>query len=175
MLVDGRPPHGGIEARLARVPAARLEADAPTVGGPITVPGLVLWGEHDGFCPRADQESLALAIHEARLVNVSRHRPLPALGAARGVGGGDRRLRREPPGPAAGRPSGVAGARTAECPTAALGGAAPARISPLYAAFQAVSAAGPFDTLTARRGLGSYLRAVLVNGLLLVPHRIRWP
>jgi len=77
--VSAPVPDGFIDAIVAeslKLPArvwheylrAHLEADAPTAGGPITVPGLVLWGEQDAFCPRADQERLARAIHGARLV-----------------------------------------------------------------------------------------------------------
>jgi non-heme chloroperoxidase len=45
-----------------------LEAEAPTDTGTITAPTLILWGEQDAFCPRADQHALLAAIPAARLV-----------------------------------------------------------------------------------------------------------
>jgi pimeloyl-ACP methyl ester carboxylesterase len=44
------------------------DADAPTKIGTITAPTLILWGDHDEICPRADQEALVAAIPTAQLV-----------------------------------------------------------------------------------------------------------
>jgi non-heme chloroperoxidase len=45
-----------------------LEADVPTESGSIAVPALILWGERDEICPRAEQEALLAAIPDAELV-----------------------------------------------------------------------------------------------------------
>jgi non-heme chloroperoxidase len=44
-----------------------LEADVPTESGTIDAPTLILWGDHDAFCPRSDQDALLEAIPGARL------------------------------------------------------------------------------------------------------------
>ena len=36
--------------------------------GRVTAPTLIVWGDHDGFLPRGDQEALAAAIAGSRLV-----------------------------------------------------------------------------------------------------------
>jgi non-heme chloroperoxidase len=45
-----------------------LEAAPPTETGAISAPTLILWGDRDGFLPRSDQEALAAAVPESRLV-----------------------------------------------------------------------------------------------------------
>lgn len=45
-----------------------LEADPPTEVASITAPTMILWGERDEYCLRADQEALAAAIPGSRLV-----------------------------------------------------------------------------------------------------------
>ena len=44
-----------------------LEATVPTESGTISAPTLIMWGDQDAFCPRADQEALVAAIPRARL------------------------------------------------------------------------------------------------------------
>jgi non-heme chloroperoxidase len=45
-----------------------LEASVPTETGTITAPTLILWGDQDEFCTRAEQEALRAAIPRAALV-----------------------------------------------------------------------------------------------------------
>ena len=77
--VAGPLPDGFLDAIVAeslKLPArvwreylrAHIDAEAPTASGPLAVPGLVLWGELDAFCPRADQDALRQAIPGSRLV-----------------------------------------------------------------------------------------------------------
>lgn len=44
-----------------------LDADVPTESGTIDAPTLILWGDHDEFCPASDQEALLQAIPRSRL------------------------------------------------------------------------------------------------------------
>ena len=71
-------PDGYLDAIVAesrKVPArvwkaylrALLDAEVPTELGRIAAPTLVLWGDRDAFCPRADQDALLAAIPGARL------------------------------------------------------------------------------------------------------------
>ena len=53
---------------------------ARTSGGSIA-PTLMLWGEHDAYFPRAEQDALAAAIPNARLARLPGDRPLAAVGA----------------------------------------------------------------------------------------------
>lgn len=45
-----------------------VAAEVPLDTGPISVPTLIVWGEHDSLLPRADQEAMATQIPGARLV-----------------------------------------------------------------------------------------------------------
>jgi non-heme chloroperoxidase len=45
-----------------------LEDDFSGELNKIETPALIIWGERDGFCPRSDQEALAAAIADSRLV-----------------------------------------------------------------------------------------------------------
>ncbi len=45
-----------------------LEDDLSAEIGRIRVPTLVVWGDRDAFCPRSDQDAIAVAIEDARLV-----------------------------------------------------------------------------------------------------------
>jgi non-heme chloroperoxidase len=44
-----------------------VAADVPTEGGTIAAPTLIVWGDQDAFCGRADQDALLTAIPHARL------------------------------------------------------------------------------------------------------------
>jgi non-heme chloroperoxidase len=77
--VAGTVPDGFIDAIVAesrKLPARvwidylreLIAAEVPTANAPIPVPGLILWGDQDLFCPRADQEGLEAAIPGSRLV-----------------------------------------------------------------------------------------------------------
>jgi non-heme chloroperoxidase len=77
--VAGPLPDGFLDAIVAesrKLPArvwiaylrALLDAAVPTAGGALGVPGLILWGDRDAFCPRADQEGLRAAMPGSRLV-----------------------------------------------------------------------------------------------------------
>lgn len=44
-----------------------VTADAPIESGAIAAPALILWGDQDAFCLRADQDALLAAIPQARL------------------------------------------------------------------------------------------------------------
>lgn len=48
--------------------AGLLEDDHLLEIGRITAPTLIVWGDQDAFCPRGDQDALAVAIEEAQLV-----------------------------------------------------------------------------------------------------------
>jgi non-heme chloroperoxidase len=44
-----------------------VAADAPIESGTIAAPTMILWGDQDAFCSRADQDALLAAIPQARL------------------------------------------------------------------------------------------------------------
>ena len=61
-----------VPARVWREALEGLLADAPEPPGTITAPTLLVWGEHDDFVPRSDQDALLARIPDADLTVYAR-------------------------------------------------------------------------------------------------------